>query len=1141
MNPPANHNAKNNDNGYGVEEAYLLHQLSTPTSVLFSVADFIIQPAHVKSAHRDLVIARSRSLEIYSYQNSSYVLSFIIPLNSQITALDTVHIYPNQPKSLVYILDDHKCYIVHYSSNDFETVISFATGMEKGPVAAQFGPFLKTNSHSRLLVLHTVQGFLHVVTFSLSSNTKSSEKSKTPAFKHHYLSVPFWDITSIELINPGNNRQTAEKSPTLAISFTKPNKASTLRIYSLDENYNLQLSDSEPISLSRPKSLVLPLQYPGFGFLVVNNSQMNYYTIKNSSLNGHKKKKHGSSTFTAKANLEQTIDLPNKTYISYYFYIIKDRVHLILGSRERSIHLITIKRKSSNTVFKIETQLTLEIPFTQLVYCGPREVFVCNNNGASALLSIDIPSKRYKILKRFETIGPIFDYTQCEKDMPFYTCSTNGHNSNITRFFAGQVMETLSSFQCQPKAQNIWYDENSGNLVLSYFDSTDTIPLCDSQSILTVPFTASSTLAYANFTSYHIQVTPHAVFQQDLCSGMIEDVKTDSVQAFITNQFVCVSTYQSVFLYTHTLELVFEYTVSENIHDILCNEKYLVISLWQSDKQVIFRISDLVKQMKNLSFSVLRNPSPFFVIPIKAFYKPVWLEDLTISDSEKLQLKEKHSPSFHLLSSIMGTQQSMTYIVRYFSNGALTIVCLDDSVPESMIMQYATDHAKFLEIQSRLPLNLFYSDGVVYCLGETSYCVNLCDKFWTGMIQELSLDLHCPTFCQSIKIGSEGQSIYVFGNNAGDLILTNPFPNRKSLVYRQKYFSGVATKIKSSSDSKFVVSLLTKVSGTVATQSVNVHEGSSLEILDTLSFNTHENVIDIGIFWVSFDKENDLHFLVLCELFDPAMPKSKAVMLYCKFDISSPKIKVLVREYFPELPVYLETCNLPYATTVSKVSDSKRLVFNLYWSNMKKNYTISDQKPITLTSQSLPDYDIVEYTEVDNLGRSILNGTFTSQDDVPFAVLNNAGKRYVLASSTSSKETDDYYTYEGHEPFIPPPFIYQHISEQVTKVVSLHGSSFVEASPYLTPKSIITTVSGALYVLFSVSIESSILADLPRFGSLVTFHEKEGDSKGSRIAVIEGQNLAAADAGVFNNPQVDDLLNSKFLGSFITYFGLDTI
>ena len=76
------------------------------------------------------------------------------------------------------------------------------------------------------------------------------------------------------------------------------------------------------------------------------------------------------------------------------------------------------------------------------------------------------------------------------------------------------------------------------------------------------------------------------------------------------------------------------------------------------------------------------------------------------------------------------------------------------------------------------------------------------------------------------------------------------------------------------------------------------------------------------------------------------------------------------------------------------------------------------------------------------------------------------------------------------------PFIYQHISEQITKVVSLHGSSFVEASPYLTPKSIITTVSGALYVLFSVSIESSILADLPRFGRLVTFHEKEGDSKG---------------------------------------------
>jgi hypothetical protein len=1136
MNQPANHNAKNNVNRFDVEEAYLLHQLLTPTSVLFSVADFITQPAHVQSAHRDLVIARSRSLEIYSYQNSSYVLSFTIPLYSRITALNTIQIYSNQPKSLVYTLDDHKCYIVHYSSNDFETVISFTTGIEKGPVAAQFGPFLKTDSHNQLLVLHTVQGFLHIVTFSSSINTKSNVKFKPPTFKHYYLSIPFWDITSIELVHSEYN-QSAEKAPILAISFTKPNKASTLKIYSLEQNSDLQLSDSEPISLSQPKSLVLPIQYPGSGFLVFNSSQMRYYTIKNSFLNCHKKKKHGSSKFIPKANLEQTINLPTRTYITYYFYTEKDRLYLTLGTKERSIHFINIKRKSSNTLFKVETQLTLEIPFTQLVYCSPGAVFVCNNNGASALLSIDIPSKQHKILKRFETIGPIFDYTQCDRDIPFYTCSTDGHNSCITRLFAGQVMETLNSVQCQPKAQNVWYDGNSQCLILSYFDSTDTIFLFDSQSVLTVPFTASSTLAYANFISYHIQVTPHAVFRQDIDSGMMEDVRAESVHAFITSQFVCLSTYSSVFLYTHTLELVFEYTTSENIHDIMCNEKYLVISLWQSDKQVIFRISELVKQMKDLSFSVLRNPSPFFVIPIKAFYKPVWLADLTISDSEKIQLRASQSSNFYLLSSIMGTQQFMTYIVRYFSNGALSIVYLDDSLPDSMMMQHATGHAKSLEIPTRLPLNLFYSDGVVYCLGETSYCIDLREGFWTGTAQELSLELPCPTFCQSIEVGSDGQSIYVFGNNAGDLILTNPFPNRKSLVYNQKLFSGVTTKIKSSSDSNFVVSLLNKVSSTVTTQSVSIHEGSSLEILDALSFDTYENAIDIAIFWISFNRKKDLHFLVLCELFDPAKPESKAVVLYCNFNISSLKIKILTRKYLPEVPVYLETC---HSTCEGTISESERLVFSLYWSNMKKVYTILNQKTISSASQNLPTfYDMVEYTEIDILGRSILDGTFTSQDDVPFAVLNNTGKRYVLASSVSSKKTENGN--QKYKPFTPPPFIYQHISEPITKVVSLQRSLFVENFPHLTPKSVIATASGALYVLFSISIESPILANLSRFGDLVTFHEQKSSNKGRLVAIIEGHNLAAADAGVFNNTPVDDLLNSKFSGSFIRHFGLDTI
>lgn len=1129
---------KTNDDSFFMN-TYLLHKLSTPTSVLFSLSDFITQNSQISPTHRDLVIARSTSLEIYSNHDGSYALSFTIPLNARITALETVQIYDSQPKSLVFTLEDQQCYIVHNISNDFETVFKFSTKVNNGPVSAQFGPFLRTDSYNKLLILHTTQGFLHVVNLRLS--VKSGTNHTDLKAKHHYFSIPFWDVRSIDVTRLKSN---SKNNTIFAVHFIKPNKASVLRLYGLEQNSHLQLSFSDLVSLSHPNSFFVPISHANSGFLVFDSSKMRYFTIKNTFSKGHKNMKDRFSKPTLKVNLEHTIELLNKDYITYYSYYENNTFHVILGSSDRSLHCFTLKKTHPGIVITKEMQLTLDVTFNHLVYCNSTTIFACNNNGESALLYIDLQSKRHSILKRFESLGPILDFTQCLNGNPFYTCSANGDESTITKVSTGIIMETFNSIQCHSKAQAVWFDTTSQCLVLSYFDRTELISLSETHPNLKLSFTESSTLAYADFTSYHIQVTPHALFRADYPTGVVEKVNAEFVHAFITNQFVCVSTYSKVFLYTHELRLVFEYTKYENIYDILCNDKYLVISFWQSIDQVIFCISDLVAQINN--FSVLKNPDPFAVIPIKFRSGLDILNPLLL----KSNIKDSQLIKPRLLSSTIGTQNLITFIVRYFSDSTVNVIHLNDNLPKSRILAFARRSHRILNVPSRLPLKPVYIDGFVYLLGDTNYRLDLAKMVSSGLpemksievTEDVSLTLSCPTFCQSIKTNYDenSQSVYIFGNNTGDLVLTNS--GHKGLIYKQKIFSGAITKIASSPEPDFVLSLSTCMSNKGSTQSVNVHESNTLEILETVIFNQYESPIDKGLFQPDFFPDTHLHFLVICELSDPAKPDFKASVSYCVFNRFILKTKVIAKEYLPEVPIHLEIDEKIFTGINWEYSNSERLLFNLYWSDRMRSYSLINKKMISLTNYMF--YESMDYTKPTTYGHNILDGTFTSQSFLSIAVLNNSGRRQVLESRMATDEETMFLNRNEVEFTILPNFIYEYISEPITKVIFLDKNfSLTRNLTHLLPRALLASKSGALYIFFSVSLKSSLLKNLLDSDSLMTVHIDKSDIFGGVpcSGLIDGRKLAAADAGVFDNEQVETLLNEKFSGSFIKYFELDAL
>lgn len=1127
---------KRDDDSF-ILRTYLLHQLSTPTSVLFSLSDFVTQNSQILRSHRDLVIARPRSLEIYSNHDSSYALSYTILLDAPITVLETIQLYDNQPKSLVFVLENLQCYIMHNIGDDFETVFKIWINNHEGPVSAQFGPFLKTDSHNKMLIFHKTQGSLQVIKLRFSGKAGTND---TAFQKFYFFSLPLWDVRSIDV-----TRSNSENNITFAVHFTKPNKASVLRLYCLQQNPRLQLSHSELVSLSHPKSFVVPILDSNPGFLVFDNLQMRYFTIKHLVSKGHKNMKEGFSNFIPNANLEQTFELLNKDYIAYYSYYEKNIFYIILGSSDRSLHCFTLKKTLSGIVITKEMQLTLDVTFNHLLYCNSKTIFACNNNGESALLCIDFQSKQHSILKRFESLGPILDITQCLNGTPFYTCSVNGDESTLTRVSTGITMETFSSIKCHSKAQAAWFDKTSQCLVLSYFDRTELISLSENPTNLKLSFTESSTLAYADFTSYHIQVTPHAMFRAHYSTGVVETVNAEFVHAFITNQFVCVSTYSKALLYTHELRLVFEYTKYESIYDILCNDKYLVISFWQSIDQVIFCISDLVAQINN--FTVLKNPDPFTVIPIEFrsshdLSNPLFLKKENIKNSQPTKPR--------LLSSTIGTQNLITFIVRYFSNSTVSIMHLNDNLPKSEISVFARRTHRTLDVPSKLPLKPFYMDGFVYLLGDTNYRLDLfkmvsssySEIMSTEITEDVSLTLSCPTFCQSIKTNDDenSQSVYIFGNSTGDLVLTKP--SHKGLIYKQKFFLGAITKIASTPEPNFVLSLLTCRSKDGLTQSVNVHESNTLEILETVKFSQYENPIDKGLFQPDFLPDTHIHFLVICELSDPAKPDFKASVSYCVFNRFIVKAKVIAKEYLPKVPLHLEIGDKIFTGIGWEYSNSERLLFNLYWSDRMRSYSLINKKMISLTKYVF--YESIDYTEPNIYGHNILEGTFTSQRFLSIAALNKSGRHQVLESRMASNEEAMLFNSNQDEFKLLPNFVDEYISEPITKVIFLDRNfSLTRNSTLLIPRALLACKSGALYVFFSVSPKDCLLKLFFDYRTIMKVEMDLSKNFGDAqcVGLIDGQKLAAADAGVFEKEEVEKLLNEKASGSFIKYYELDSL
>ncbi|KAI7870661.1 mono-functional DNA-alkylating methyl methanesulfonate N-term-domain-containing protein [Spinellus fusiger] len=489
-----------------------------PTATQFAVKGPFTAP-HVIN----LVLGKGTRIEIYTLTPDGLKPTLEFSIYGTITVM-TLHTPPGQNKASLFILTARHKYCVLSYSEIHQQVVTEASGevWMPGEMRSETNQIRATMDPTGVYVAATLyQNTLTIITPSECTRSKDGIHRRRSSLKtreskkrhlqtkaasiHDYLhiSLPDMFIVSVAFLQ-------GTQESTLMVLYDTPLGHRFLELFTLDiRNRELVPCAMKKERFGNDATLLITMPAPVGGVVIISGQYIRFL---------HPEK------------VPRAIGI-RPCVINSYSIMNESGSRIMLADTQGTLYLLALKIKE-NTVDHMSMISLGQIPLPScLVYLDNDVVFVGSTLGDSQLVHIapcedsTMGDVKLEVIEEFPNLGPISDFCVADLDKQgqyqLITCSGVGKDSSLRIIRNGVGMNELAAIEVSG-VKGIWAlrplfeDKHDNMLVISFFNQTRLLQLCDSTMI---PVETYAGLALNQRTlitaviagDYIIQVTDHSV------------------------------------------------------------------------------------------------------------------------------------------------------------------------------------------------------------------------------------------------------------------------------------------------------------------------------------------------------------------------------------------------------------------------------------------------------------------------------------------------------------------------------------------------------------------------------------------------------------------------------------------------------